>query len=836
MADPASNFGFDSIELAAVRRRRAHYSLIDVTATHKAIGIALSGGGIRAATFSLGIMQGLSHHHLLHRFDFLSTVSGGSYIGGFYGGLFVARGDAAPIIGKAPDGSYDGDVLGTPRALNAVAWLRQSARYLAPSGAGDYLYAFGLLARNWVTLQIVLGLTLLALALTMDSLRRLLSRALHLGLEARWAAHAAGSIAGSGVALSHWLLPELVVAIGAALLCVASGWAYWLTRRDFVPAGVSRFVSFASIWTLTIAIWASFAAWRAHTLAALLDSVLIAMAAIGALTAYAWSARAPVAASDANDPQPKRIAREDAARVRLTKSLAFGLKLLLFAAALGAADALAYLLCTVTPHWGKVNLSFAPGAGALALPVAHWLGSRVQTPGVRQTLTRGAVAVFTSGFAIWLTIAWIALAHWLVMADPIAWAFADRIGIDNRWVTLAAATIVTLGIGVSYSFLNLSSLSTFYAGRLRRAYLGASNPFRIGDHDRAAQQRTRMVTDSEEHDDVQPQAYFAASGAPVHLINISLNATRGSASNIIQRDRHAKALTVGPAGVLYTDERAGNGLGHIAFDDGEPLPMSTWVAISGAAVSTGMGSYTSTVHSLLTGLVNARLGYWWRSSRSSGLSVPTGLNDLVPNYLYREFFAEFDGSDLARWNLSDGGHFDNSGIYELVRRELALIVAVDSSEDPSYRFSGIADLIRKVRIDFGAEIAFADGPALDGRFSHDPLLRASFAPPAGFIDHPDAVAALATIAYRSGRSGLLVVLKPRVTAAMPRDLCDYQRRSRDGGGAAFPHQTTLDQFYDETQWESYAALGREVAAAAFRSAGTTLWPGALIPADKPAHP
>jgi len=834
MADPASNFGFDSIELAAVRRRRAHYSLTDVAATHKSIGIALSGGGIRAATFSLGIMQGLSHHHLLHRFDFLSTVSGGSYVGSFYGGLFVPRGDAAPIIAKAADGSYNRDVLGTPRALNAVAWLRQSARYLAPSGAGDYLYAFGLLARNWVTLQIVLGLTLLALALTMDSLRLLLSRGLHLGLEARWAAHPVGSMAGSGIALGHWLLPELVVAVGAGLLCVASGWAYWLTRRDFVPAGIMRFVSFASIGTLVVAVWASLAALGARTLAAHLDSVLIAVAAVGALAAYAWSARAAVAASAAGDQQPKRIAREDSARVRLTKSLAFGLKLLLFAAALGTVDALAYLLCTVTPHWGKVNLSFAPGA--LALPVAHWLGSRVQKPGVRQTLTRGAVAVFTSGFALWLTIVWIALAHWLIMADPVTFAFADRIGIDNRWVTLAAATIVTLGIGVSYSFLNLSSLSTFYAGRLRRAYLGASNPFRIGDPDPAASQRTRMVTDSEEHDDVQPQEYFNAAGAPVHLINISLNATRGSASNIIQRDRHAKALTVGPAGVLYTDERAGNGLGHIAFNDGEPLPMSTWVAISGAAVSTGMGSYTSTVHSLLTGLVNARLGYWWRSSRSSGLSVPTGLNDFVQNYLYREFFAEFDGSDLARWNLSDGGHFDNSGIYELVRRELALIIAVDSSEDPAYRFSGIADLIRKVRIDFGAEIAFADHAALDGRFSHDPLLRASFAPPAGFVDQPDAVAALAAIAYRSGRSGLLVVLKPRVTAAMPRDLCDYQRRSGDGGSAAFPHQTTLDQFYDETQWESYAALGREVAAAAFRSAGTTLWPGTLIPADKPKHP
>ena len=53
------------------------------------IGVALSGGGIRSATFCLGVFQALAQQRLLRRIDFLSTVSGGSYFGGFFGRLFT---------------------------------------------------------------------------------------------------------------------------------------------------------------------------------------------------------------------------------------------------------------------------------------------------------------------------------------------------------------------------------------------------------------------------------------------------------------------------------------------------------------------------------------------------------------------------------------------------------------------------------------------------------------------------------------------------------------------------------------------------------------------------
>src|SRR5262245_42042528 len=45
------------------------------------VGLSLSGGGIRSATFNLGALQGLAKHRLLTRLDYISTVSGGGYIG-----------------------------------------------------------------------------------------------------------------------------------------------------------------------------------------------------------------------------------------------------------------------------------------------------------------------------------------------------------------------------------------------------------------------------------------------------------------------------------------------------------------------------------------------------------------------------------------------------------------------------------------------------------------------------------------------------------------------------------------------------------------------------------
>ncbi|MGL4542703.1 MAG: hypothetical protein ACRCUI_09360, partial [Polymorphobacter sp.] len=299
--------------------------------------------------------------------------------------------------------------------------------------------------------------------------------------------------------------------------------------------------------------------------------------------------------------------------------------------------------------------------------------------------------------------------------------------------------------------------------------------------------------------------------------------------------------------------------GFPASPPGEPIPMSAWVAISGAAFSTGLGAQTSIGMAMLAGLANIRLGYWWNRSRTppweminarlaGRVAAPdpgapdAGVPALGPGtlwrwfvehkpwviqaYLFNEFTGRFHGAERQRWYLTDGGHFENTAVYELIRRQLPFIIASDNGEDGKRIFDDLANLVRKARIDFGAEISFEDGPALDALFKDDPVLRAVFraVPQLASDEVADdtAVAMLARIQYREGGSGSLVVIKPRLAGATPLDLQSYRHKNE-----AFPQQPTIDQFFDEAQWESYYRLGKLLGSRVFAPSTNGWHPGLL---------
>src|SRR5262249_52706860 len=127
----------------------------------------------------------------------------------------------------------------------------------------------------------------------------------------------------------------------------------------------------------------------------------------------------------------------------------------------------------------------------------------------------------------------------------------------------------------------------------------------------------------------------------------------------------------------------------------------------GAGVSPGMGHMSTLGFSILAWLVNARLGYWWIPAEKMSTQRRDGMLktfDLVE----QEISGGFYGQRGLRWNLSDGGHFENTAVYELLRRRAALIVCSDNGADPEYRFNDLQNLVRRARIDFGAEIEFLD--------------------------------------------------------------------------------------------------------------------------------
>lgn len=233
------------------------------------------------------------------------------------------------------------------------------------------------------------------------------------------------------------------------------------------------------------------------------------------------------------------------------------------------------------------------------------------------------------------------------------------------------------------------------------------------------------------------------------------------------------------------------------------------MAISGAAFSTGMGGLTGVGISLLTGFFNLRLGYWWDAYGWKKVEPQQNfmawLTDIlawifpVQSYILDEYLARFHGPVKELWNLSDGGHFENMGAYELIRRQVPKIVVIDAEADPEYQFEGLGNLVRKVRIDFDAEIEF---------LSRDDLTTLKAPGWLGGLEdihnkNGTAYAAIAQVKYKKSNAiSWLLYVKASLTGDEPRDIQHFFRIN-----PSFPQQSTADQFFDEAQWESYRKLG-----------------------------
>ncbi|MDH5536835.1 MAG: hypothetical protein OEZ08_14865, partial [Betaproteobacteria bacterium] len=219
--------------------------------------------------------------------------------------------------------------------------------------------------------------------------------------------------------------------------------------------------------------------------------------------------------------------------------------------------------------------------------------------------------------------------------------------------------------------------------------------------------------------------------------------------------------------------------------------LATAIAISGAAASPNMGYHTSPAVAFLLTVFNVRLGHWCGDTRDA-----EAWRKREPALGLRYWLAELTGTadqDYPFVNLSDGGHFENLGIYELVRRRCALILASDAGADPKYAFEDLAEAMRKCYTDFGVVIDFGKG-GIEG-------IRAARRKPS------ERHYAIAKIVYPGNRPpGTLVYWKASLTADLPPDILNYRRTHGD-----FPHETTADQFFDESQFESYRHLGFEVA-------------------------
>ena len=372
--------------------------------------------------------------------------------------------------------------------------------------------------------------------------------------------------------------------------------------------------------------------------------------------------------------------------------------------------------------------------------------------------------------------------------------------------------------------INEFSLNAMYANRLGRCYLGASRRKTTGDlfgipnHSHGRVRRPNSVTGFDPDDDfalsqlrigVAPtdapattddgvirDAKNAPYWGPFPLLNTALNLVAGD--QLAWQERMAESFVLSP---LYC---GANSLGYrdaklfaAGPNQEKPLTVGRAVAISGAAANPNMGYNCSPAAAALMTIFNVRLGWW----------LPNPVNEATWNspgprfglaWLLFELFG-YTHAKSRYLNISDGGHFENLGVYELVRRRCRYIVVSDAGADPNSEFEDLAGLIRKCRTDFGVDI----------EIDVDQLR------PAANSRHSPRHCAIGTIRYDQVDpqlpAGLLIYLKPVLSGNESADVQHYAGRHAD-----FPHQPTLDQFFNESQFESYRALGQHTVSEAFR--------------------
>jgi hypothetical protein len=936
------------------------------------LGIALSGGGIRSATVSLGVFQYLAEEEKrardaaaapltpalspqagrgsdvrpLSRIDYCSSVSGGGYFGTFYGSLFLPKAEREkgalitpgirwllrakravrpPVpqtewtraAKRATDALCDTTFDGS--RMTPMRWLRENGRYLAPTGGSDYLYAAAVAIRNLLALHYVIAVSLIAIFLLFAAARvfgfAYFFDFWFMQVETKFMPEPGGNFWPS----AWWMLPlasfglivvpigvafflaqterlgtwfrlnlPLITAIGIAAPCFAyaltgaappSDWPAWLramTVSDLSPS--------------TIATWG-----LARQTAAYIGFSAAFAAVLYLAARFLSRLEARARASDV-EPAATMITR-----TKLSQWMMMPLIVTLTLVAFALVDTIGqtvYALWTVNAH-----SKWLVGGGTIAilvpllkrlLPLVVGSGDPSVKAWVRIPLSTLAlvagVALFVATASLWST-----LTHGLVWAgnkpvgDPgcvmitpgahgdfeVGLDSAQRIVVAKPIVDVECATgaqpigpgswawvfvpllVISILTGRGIGFINLSSLQKYYAGHLMRSYLRASLFAEDPDVERDVRNPTRS-------DDITLDAYYNQNSlAPLHFINVTMNQTVASGSQLVQRDRKGMNIGIGPMGfsignrsfvawdpakMNYTLQRCPATVVGTPDDSAlpryvkgtklfvEPMSIGNWCAISGAAFTTGHGKGTTLGLSLLLALTNVRMGYWWNAEvenphpmrRVSADPLWSDAFNAVfgtQSYLLNEMFARYYGTRRSHWYLSDGGHFENTAAYELIRRRVKRIIVLDNGRDEAYAFDDIANLTRKARIDLDAQIEFMTSLQLSAFV--DASVRQYFGTPEEFTpDHHEPVyATLAHVRYKEAPNSpsLMLVLKPRVAGIEPLDILNYKQANPD-----FPQQSTTDQFYDEAQWESYRSLGCWIAEQLFSERAADA-PGKWVP-------
>jgi hypothetical protein len=351
------------------------------------------------------------------------------------------------------------------------------------------------------------------------------------------------------------------------------------------------------------------------------------------------------------------------------------------------------------------------------------------------------------------------------------------------WNVLIAIVVVATLIYVFAIDINATSLHGMYRDKLAQAYIVRA-AHKDGDPPEGGE--SILLSSLLTKPAPSPAAVNSSSvpvRGPYHLINCALNVpgSRNSAMQGRLTDFFVfSAAYCGSPLIKYHET--------VAWERANPqLDLATAMAISGAAAAPQMGLATIKRASFWLALLNVRLGVWVRRPGSAGQRwIAPGLR-----YLLKEMLGTMD-ERLPYLYVSDGGHIENLGVYELLRRHCRYIIAIDGEQDPGMTFQGLTTIQRLAAIDLGVKIDVdLDDLRLDAKGlsrSHFRLCRIRY----GVVDGVE-------------RTGTLLYLKLSLTG----NEGEFLRRYRLDE-PTFPHHTTADQFFSETQFEAYRTLGEHI--------------------------
>lgn len=856
----------------------------------RGVGLALSGGGIRSASFCLGVVQWLARRRWLNEVDYLSTVSGGGYTGAWLSALqarfYIGPGRATADQMASPLSPEFEAEIANPQS-DSLRWIRRYSNYLTPRT--------GLSPDTFSTVGLILSNLLLSLL-----------------------------IVGSLLILSGLL----VLAFGATLGELVQGLVSRTIRFGwFFGSAAVFFVGSLGLWPLVDRLMDRF---REKT-TAMTDNCQWSLAFAAICTGLSFCGLTVLVAAYVLTPEPPWSPAWASSEVYFG-AIAFGCFHLI-----GTAPMLALSFVELSKpdpgFWGKrfgslpwriaailgeAVTAFIAGAagGMMAVLLANWL--RTFELLLWSTLIlAGPFTLFLSLFAFsvhllllgrrlpgelrewwhrvfaWLLVAalaWVVLLGMLVLGPALftqgtwAWASAAAIawvgssaftallalgrstgtsttGKVTRLLGMIAPALFIIGL-LLFAFTDAARLAVPELGELTCNSLGdcwhltvrflgcfaSSSAFRdtlliacapflllapfynVNWHSMYHLYRSRLIrcflgATNSRHQDTpahfDPNDDIALSDVrvrPLHIFNTTLNLV--GSRDLMWQTRKAVSFFFTPFHCGYVLPKASVTGGDIECfapierymtpASGEPSPQPPWtthstvgtaLTISGAAVAPSQGYHTSKVLSFIMALFNVRLGRWcpnpkWEQEHCWQKSDPKFgvwwfVKELLGFTTERESFVY----------LTDGGHFDNLGLYELIRRRCRSIVIVDGEHDPDWKFEGLAEAVRKARLDFGVEIDL--DPRRIRPLAEDRVSPYSWV--AGKVRY---------LADSGTPDGAILYLKLSLPVpgpeGLPGDVVGYAAFHRD-----FPHQSTTDQWFDENQFESYRKLGETVAVQAF---------------------